>query len=80
MNEHANLDDEWRNHMLFIRHTQAYLLLKWSISHGNIRLLRQALRQFCVIFQSKQAKAGDYARDLIRYLHWVDSSATDTVL
>lgn len=80
MDEHANLDDEWRNHVLFIRHTQTYLLLKWAISHGDIGLLRQALRQCCVIFQSKQAQAGNYARDLIRYLHWVDSSATDKVL
>jgi len=66
--------------VLFMRHTQTYLLLKWAISHGDIGLLRQALRQCCVIFQSKQASTGNYARDLIRYLHWVDSSATDKVL
>jgi hypothetical protein len=80
MDDQANLDDEWRNHVLFMRHTQTYLLLKWAISHGDIGLLRQALRQCCVIFQSKQASTGNYARDLIRYLHWVDSSATDKVL
>lgn len=76
----GRIDDEWQNHIRFMRHTEVYLLLKWSISHGDLVLLRQALRLCCVIFQAPSGHAGNYGRELIRFLHWVDSSASDREL
>ena len=33
-------DGEARNHILFLRHTQTYMLLKYGIKHSNIELIR----------------------------------------
>jgi hypothetical protein len=76
----GRLDDEWQNHIRFIQHTQIYLLLKWSIKHADLKLLRQSLRLCCIIFQAPSGAAGNYARELIRYLNWVDTDATEKEL
>jgi hypothetical protein len=69
------LDDEWQNHIRFIQHVRSYLLLKWSIQHADLGLLRQAMRECCVLFQASSGGKGNYGREMIRYLHLVDSNA-----
>src|SRR5438045_2842993 len=41
---HLTNDLELRNHVLFLRHTQTYLLLKYSIKHADIGLLCRAAK------------------------------------
>jgi hypothetical protein len=43
-------DEELRNHVLFLQHTQTYLLLKYAIKHADLGLLRQAIDRCCVYF------------------------------
>jgi hypothetical protein len=43
-------DQELRNHILFLQHTQTYLLLKYSIKHADLGLLRRAVDRCCVYF------------------------------
>jgi hypothetical protein len=69
------LDDEWQNHIRFIQHVRPYLLLKWSIKYADLGLIRQAMRECCVLFQAPSGRKGNYAREMIRYLQLVDSEA-----
>src|SRR6266516_7760297 len=68
------LDDEWQNHIRFIQHVRPYLLLKWSIQHADLGLIRQAMRECCILFQAPSGGKGNYAREMIRYLQLVDSN------
>jgi hypothetical protein len=43
-------DDELRNHILFLRHSQTYLLLKYGIKHGDIGLICRAVDRCTVYF------------------------------
>jgi len=74
------LDDEWQNHIRFMQHVHPYLLLKWSIQHADLGLIRQAMRECCILFQAPSGAKGNYAREMIRYLHLVDSKAVDDKL
>ena len=43
-------DSEFQNHILFLQHTQTYLLLKYSIKHADLSLLHQAIDHCCLYF------------------------------
>jgi hypothetical protein len=75
INTDPELDDEWQNHIRFIQHVRSYLLLKWSIQHADLGLIRQAMRECCILFQAPSGGKGNYAREMIRYLQLVDSNA-----
>ncbi len=66
---HATDDEERRNHVLVLQHTQNDLLLKYSIKHADIGLLRRAIDRCCVYFhgsgQSKYAFEMLYLQRLI---------------
>lgn len=70
-------DDEWANHRLFVRHMLPYQLLDYAISHGDLRLLRESLRQTCIIFQAPSAHKNSYARELIRFVDLVDGDIAE---
>ena len=56
-------DGEARNHILFLRHAQTYMLLKYGIKHGDIGLIRRAIDRCCVYFHgSSQHK---YAYEML---------------
>jgi hypothetical protein len=71
-------DDELRNHVLFLQHTQTYLLLKYSIKHADIGLLRRAIERCCVYFQgSGQSK---YAYEMLYLQRLTSTRAASTRL
>jgi hypothetical protein len=68
-------DQELRNHILFLQHTQTYLLLKYSIKHADLGLLRRAVDRCCVYFHgSGQYK---YAFEML-YLQRLTSTCATT--
>ena len=68
-------DEELRNHVLFLQHTQTYLLLKYSIKHADLGLLRRAIDRCCVYFHgSGQCK---YAYEML-YLQRLTSTRAAT--
>ena len=70
------VDEEMFNHRCFIRHMDVYLLLRRSIQFADVGLLKQALRETCIIFQAKASRSENYAPELLRLLHACDSEAT----
>ncbi|KAH6974697.1 hypothetical protein EDB80DRAFT_693140 [Ilyonectria destructans] len=68
-------DEELRNHILFLQHTQTYLLLKYSIKHADLGLLRRAIDRCCVYFHgSGQSR---YAFEML-YLQRLTSTRAAT--
>ena len=68
-------DLEFRNHVLFLQHTQTYLLLKYAIKHADLGLLRRAIDRCCVYFHgSGQSK---YAYEML-YLQRLTSTHATT--
>jgi hypothetical protein len=68
-------DLELRNHVLFLQHTQTYLLLKYSIKHADLCLLCRAIDRCCVYFHgSGQSK---YAYEML-YLQRLTSTRAAT--
>lgn len=66
-------DLELRNHVLFLQHTQTYLLLKYSIKHADLGLLRRAIDRCCVYFHgSGQSK---YAYEMLYLLRLTSTRA-----
>ncbi len=59
---------------------EVYLTLCWSIKFGDIGLLRDALRQVTIILQVPSAKKPKYAREMLRQIHILDTTAADLVL
>jgi hypothetical protein len=43
-------DNEVRNHYLFLRQAQTYMILRYAIKHGDIGLIRRAIDRCCVYF------------------------------
>ncbi|KAF5134279.1 hypothetical protein E5D57_004912 [Metarhizium anisopliae] len=43
---------ELRNHILFLQHTQNYLVLKHAIKHADLGLLHRAITRSCVYFHA----------------------------
>lgn len=72
-NEARSVNDmELRNHILFLQHTQTYLLLKYAIKRADIGLLRRAVDRCCLYFHgSAQHK---YAYEML-YLHRLISTS-----
>lgn len=68
-------DKHWLNHKRFCQHVETYLLLAYAIKRADIGLLRRALRECCILFQSKAGGKWNYGRELIRLIHLVDSPA-----
>jgi hypothetical protein len=68
-------DEELRNHVLFLQHTQVYLLLKYSIKRADLGLLRRAIDRCCVYFHgSGQSR---YAFEML-YLQRLTSTRAAT--
>jgi len=66
-------DQELRNHILFLQHTQVYLLLKYSIKHADLGLLRRAIDRCCIYFHgSGQSK---YAYEMLYLLRLTSTRA-----
>ncbi len=66
-------DQELRNHILFLQHTQVYLLLKYSIKHADLGLLRRAIDRCCVYFHgSGQSR---YAYEMLYLLRLTSTRA-----
>lgn len=59
---------------------EPYLTLCYSIKNGDIGLLRDALREVCIIFQASSANKPKYARETLHQLHIINTSAADMVL
>ena len=74
------INEPWWNHQCFVRHMDIYFLLRFSIKTGDIGLLRQALREVCVLVQAKEGKCDNYGPEMLRMLHIVDSHASATSL
>ena len=70
------LNEVWYNHQCFIRHMNIYLLLCHAIKFADIGLLRQALREACVMFQAKEGQTTNYGPELLRLMHLYDSDAS----
>ncbi len=51
---HSIDDLELQNHILFLQHTQTYLLLKYSIKYTDLGLLRQAIDHCCIYFHGSE--------------------------
>lgn len=79
-NNLADSDQEYLNHQRYCKHMEAYLLLKFSIKNADIDLLRQALRQATILFNTGKTKTPRYAQALLYTLHIVDSPAADVDL
>ena len=78
--ESFSQNEAWFNHQCFVRHMNVYFQLRYSIKFADIGLLRQALRDVCVIFQAKEGKCDNYAPELLRVLQMVDSQASQIKL
>ena len=59
---------------------EAYLTLCYSIKHGDIGLLRGAMREVCIILQAPSANKPKYAREMLRQLHIMDTTASNPIL
>jgi hypothetical protein len=56
-------DGELRNHILFLRHAQTYLLLKYGVKHGDIGLIRRAVDRCTVYFHG--SGQSNYANEML---------------
>lgn len=59
---------------------EAYLTLCYSIKWGDVGRLRNALRKVAIILQASAAKKPKYAREMLRQIHILDTTAADPVL
>lgn len=75
-----SLNDHWNNHVRFCTVMEAYLTLCWSIKWGDVGLLKDALREVTIILQAPSAKKPKYAREMLRQMHVLDTTAADPIL
>src|SRR5437868_3981738 len=73
---HSTSNLELRNHVLFLQHTQTYLLLKYAIKHADLGLLRQAINCCCAYFHSSGQSR--YAYEML-YLQRLTSTRAATL-
>lgn len=73
-------NDHWNSHLRFCKVMEAYLTLCYSIKHGDIGLLRGAMREVCIILQAPSANKPKYAREMLRQLHIMDTTASNPIL
>ena len=72
-------DEEWLNHVKFIRNVVPYLTLKAAIKHADIGMLRHAINDCCLVFAGS-GKRWLYTRELFYYKWITDSPATEPQL
>lgn len=73
-------NDHWNNHVRFCNTMEPYTTLCYAIKHGDIGLLRHAIREICVILQAPAACKPKYARAMMRQLHIIDTKSADPIL
>lgn len=76
----ALLNDHWNNHLRFCTVMEAYHTLCYAIKWGDIGLLRSAMREVTIILQAPSAKKPKYAREMLRQMHILDTTAADPIL
>ena len=74
------LNENWHNHQCFIRHMDVYFMLCHAIKFADIGLLRQSLREVCIVFQAKEGHTFNYGPELLRLMHLYDSDAAEPEL
>jgi hypothetical protein len=72
-------DEEWLNHVKFIRNALPYLTLKIAIKYADIGMLRYAINDCCLVFAGSGSK-WLYIRELFYYKWLTDSPATEPQL
>jgi hypothetical protein len=72
-------DEEWLNHVKFIRNVLPYLTLKAAIRYADIGILRHAINDCCLVFAGSGSK-WLYIRELFYYKWLTDSLAADPQL
>ena len=75
-----NWNDHWNNHTRFCRIVEPYMTLCYAIKNRDTGLLKHALREVCIIFQSPVVGKPKYAKAMLRQLHIFDTKAADLVL
>lgn len=70
--------NEYWNHVQFLRITSSYLLLKYSIKHGDIGLLRRAITYVCFYFNG--SKQRNYAYETLYLFHLTCTEAANPSL
>ena len=71
-------DEELRNHVLFLQHTQTYLLLKYAIKHADLGLLRRAIDRCCLYFQG--SGQSNYAYEMLYLQRLISTNAASPEL
>lgn len=59
---------------------EPYLTLKHAIKHGDIVLLRHAMREIATILHVPAASKPKYARVMLRQIHVFDTKTADPLL
>ncbi len=73
-------NEQWYNHQCFIRHMDVYFLLRGAIKTADIGVLKEALRETCILFQAKEGRCDNYSPELLRLLHTSNSPAASNRL
>lgn len=72
----TNWNDHWNNHVRFCMVMEPYMTISYAVKHGDIGLLRHAMREVCIILQAPSASKPKYARAMLRQLHIFDTDAS----
>lgn len=75
-----NWNDHWNKNIRFCSIVQPIITLYYAIKNGDIDILKYALREICIIFQSPVVGKPKYERAMLRQLHIFDTMAIDPVL
>jgi hypothetical protein len=67
-------DQKWINNLKFIRNVTPYLVLCAAIKYADIKMLRHAIDECCIIFSGATTKV-NYQRELLYYKWLTDSKA-----
>ena len=76
----SSLNNHWNNHICFCEVMEAYLTFCYVIKWGDVGLLRNAMREIAIILQAPSTKKPKYAREMLRQVHILDTSAADSTL
>jgi hypothetical protein len=69
-------DEEWCNHVNFIRNTLPFLTLQAAVKRADIGVLRHAIDECCLLFSGTK-RNWLYTRELLYYKWLTDSPASD---
>ena len=73
--EYRGDDQEFRNHILFLRHAQTYMLLKYAIKQADIGLIRRAIDRCALYFHGSPQK--NYANLMLYFQYLFRNSEPD---